>query len=56
MLDALNTSYEPRMLRRELIPFLSVVTIAALLLTWRLGAVYLWQDEAATAVLAERSA
>jgi 4-amino-4-deoxy-L-arabinose transferase-like glycosyltransferase len=27
---------------------------AAVLLLWRLGAVYLWQDEAATAVLAER--
>jgi hypothetical protein len=31
-----------------------VVLVAAVLLFWRLGAVYLWQDEAMTAVLAER--
>ena len=31
-----------------------VLLCALLLLTWRLGAVYLWQDEAQTAVLAER--
>jgi hypothetical protein len=42
----------PRDLLRK--PFLLVLGVATLLLTWRLGAVYLWQDEAATAVLAER--
>lgn len=35
-------------------PIASVMAAALLLLTWRLGAVYLWQDEAATAVMAER--
>lgn len=31
-----------------------ILTTAAILLFWRLGAVYLWQDEANTAVLASR--
>jgi 4-amino-4-deoxy-L-arabinose transferase-like glycosyltransferase len=35
-------------------PVALVLAAAAVLLTWRLGAVYLWQDEAATAVLADR--
>ena len=35
-------------------PIAIVMAAALLLLTWRLGAVYLWQDEAATAVMAER--
>ena len=36
------------------LPIAAVMLCAAVLLTWRLGAVYLWQDEAATAVMAER--
>jgi hypothetical protein len=43
----------PRNLAR-LAPIAVVMLCAAVLLTWRLGAVYLWQDEAATAVMAER--
>jgi len=39
---------------RESIAFAIVMTVAGLLLFWRLGAVYLWQDEANTAVLAVR--
>jgi hypothetical protein len=35
-------------------PIAVVMLCAAVLLLWRLGAVYLWQDEAATAVMAER--
>ena len=35
-------------------PIVVLLLTAAVLLTWRLGAVYLWQDEAATAVMAER--
>lgn len=35
-------------------PIAMVMVMALVLLTWRLGAVYLWQDEAATAVMAER--
>lgn len=35
-------------------PIAAVLAVAAVLLGWRLGAVYLWQDEAATAVMAER--
>lgn len=35
-------------------PIAVVLAAAAVLLGWRLGAVYLWQDEAATAVMAER--
>lgn len=35
-------------------PIAIVMAVALVLLTWRLGAVYLWQDEAATAVMAER--
>jgi hypothetical protein len=35
-------------------PIAIVMVMALVLLTWRLGAVYLWQDEAATAVMAER--
>lgn len=35
-------------------PIAVVLAVAAILLGWRLGAVYLWQDEAATAVMAER--
>ncbi len=42
-----------RPLARSL-PIAAVMSCAAVLLTWRLGAVYLWQDEAATAVMAER--
>jgi 4-amino-4-deoxy-L-arabinose transferase-like glycosyltransferase len=42
-----------RPLSRHL-PIAIVMLGAAVLLTWRLGAVYLWQDEAATAVMAER--
>jgi len=36
------------------LPSIAVLAVATTLLTWGLGAVYLWQDEAATAVLAER--
>lgn len=36
------------------VPIALVLAIAAVLLFWRLDAVYLWQDEAATAVMAER--
>src|SRR5512137_2012600 len=39
---------------RRLLPITVVLACAAALLLWRLDAVYLWQDEAATAVLAER--
>jgi 4-amino-4-deoxy-L-arabinose transferase-like glycosyltransferase len=42
-----------RPLARSL-PIAFVTLFAAVLLFWRLGAVYLWQDEAATAVMAER--
>lgn len=35
-------------------PIAAVMACAGVLLFWRLGAVYLWQDEAATAVMAER--
>ena len=35
-------------------PIAIVMLCASTLLLWRLGAVYLWQDEAATAVMAER--
>lgn len=38
----------------RVLPIAVVLVCATVLLTWRLGAVYLWQDEAATAVLAER--
>lgn len=53
--DILNP-YPRRESMRELLraPFLVVLAVAMLLLTWRLGAIYLWQDEATTAVLAER--
>ena len=36
------------------LPITLILICATVLLTWRLDAIYLWQDEAATAVLAER--
>jgi len=39
---------------REWIGLAIILIVAAVLLFWRLGAVYLWQDEANTAVLAVR--
>ena len=41
-------------LRREQLLFAAVWALGALLLFWGLSDKYLWQDEAATAVLAER--
>ena len=38
----------------EWITLALIVGVAAVLLFWRLGAIYLWQDEANTAVLAVR--
>lgn len=39
---------------RRHLPLLAVLALGGVLLFWRLGAIYLWQDEAATAVMAER--
>src|SRR5690349_17782026 len=43
-----------RGLRLEILALGVIVGVAAVLLFWRLGQIYLWQDEAATAVLSQR--
>ncbi|MEZ4654226.1 MAG: hypothetical protein R3E12_11720 [Candidatus Eisenbacteria bacterium] len=40
--------------RNEVLAASGIFVIAAILLFWGLGSPYLWQDEAATAVLGER--
>jgi Dolichyl-phosphate-mannose-protein mannosyltransferase len=52
--DSLQSNAARRARRNSWIALACVATVAATLIFWQLGARYLWQDEAACAVLAER--